>query len=112
MWGGRCYYSAHCTDEETETWEVICLRMLPETAPLLVHLCISELKVVVLTCNTSRVLKLERLSQEDLEFKSSLSYIVSSRLAWAVYTQADPVWDWGRSLQYPQYALVLMGGGV
>lgn len=109
---GRYYYSAHCTDEETETWEVICLRMLPETAPLLVHLCISELKVVVLTCNTSRVLKLERLSQEDLEFKSSLGYIVSSRLAWAVYTQGDTVWDWGRSLQYPQYALVLMGGGV
>lgn len=96
--GGRCYYSAHCTDEETETWEVICLRTLPETAPSLVHLCISELKVVMLTCNTSRVLQLERPSQEDLEFKFSLSYIVSSRLAWAVYTQGDPVWAWGRNL--------------
>lgn len=28
----------------------------------------------------------ERLSQEDLEFKSSLGYIVSSGLIWAMYT--------------------------
>lgn len=58
----------------------------------------------------------ERLSQEDLEFKSSLGYIVTSRLAWAMYTQGEPVCMREDvvyiSLQKPQVALVLGAVGV